>query len=149
MIFLFCASFNCNMDPRNNSQECEAGSHPAATHGGSILGQVTTVGFADATQFPTQKSFLWYANNDENTAVVREVTKWLSSISSLCQQYASDLFVGFVCQAVWWGQAQYAEISRGACGRVLVYRQRKLLAYGNRPCYPINLAWCIFRLFYD
>ena len=32
-----------------------------------------TVGFADATQFPTQKSFLWYGANDENTAVVEKL----------------------------------------------------------------------------
>ena len=80
--------------------------------------------------------------------------QWLEKLQNdsaasvvLCQQHAFDLFVGFVCLAVWCDQAGYAEISSGACDRVLVCRQRKLLAYGNRPCYPVNLAWCNFRLF--
>ena len=63
------------MDARNNSWEFEAKSQPAATHGGGILGQITTVRFADPVQFPPQRSLLWYGANDESTAVVREVRK--------------------------------------------------------------------------
>ena len=63
------------MNARNNSWEFEAKSQPAATDGGGILGQVTTVGLTNPVQFPPQRSLLWYGANDENIAVVREVRK--------------------------------------------------------------------------
>jgi hypothetical protein len=67
----------------------------------------------------------------------------------LCQQNAFDLFVGFVCLAVWWDQAGYAEISSG---RVTVFWCVGSVNYlPTEIVHAIRLIWlgATFVYFYD